>query len=313
MLLETIRRQRPVCVLFEGVGLLQAVEAVRAEFPGLRLIVDFHNVESRLLADVLRARLPRPLRPLTPLVWARRLAAARQADRRIARLAGEIWTCSTRDHDHARALGIEVPVSVIANPVPQWCLETRGKPLAPAQDILFVGHLRYPPNRRAVLELCQSIMPRLQQRLPGARLHVCGRSPKAKLKRLVESRGHRLTENPPELRPVYETAQVAAMPLREGGGTRIKVLEALAVGCPVVATGKAVEGLGLEDGVHFLKADDAREFAVALEAVMTTPALARRLAEAGRHLVERQFGPATRRAAISAALGPKWHEAAGAP
>ena len=170
--------------------------------------------------------------------------------------------------------------------------------------MLFVGHLGYHPNRRAVHELCAAILPRLRRLRPDTRLHVCGRSPAPALARLVEAAGGRLTADPPDLGDAYRRAAVVAVPLREGGGTRIKIIEALAIGRPIVATAKAVEGLGLAPGTHYVRAETPREFATALARLLDDPDGARALAARGGEVVEARFGSQAREAAYSEALKP---------
>lgn len=299
----TIEECRPSFVVFEGVALLQAMRAVRRAFPKLPIIVDFHNVEGRLYRDVRVARYPRWLRPIARMLLSRSLRQAEEADREAALLADAVWTCSTQDAALVRKAGLSKSVHVVPNPIPDWC-RTADPETGPrtGSTVLFVGHLGYAPNRRAIAELAGTIMPELLCRFPDAELHVCGRGPRAKLVRLLADRGHRLTANPPDLAPIYREAAGAAIPLREGGGTRIKVLEALAVGCPVVATAKAVEGLALEDGRHFLRAETTSDFISALSRLFEDPLVGQRLSAEGRAFVEREHGDAARLKAVNAAL-----------
>lgn len=300
-LVDTARTDRPDFVLFEGVALLEAMRAVRRALPRVPIVVDFHNLEGRLYRDVRLARLPRPARPIAGLLLARRLRAADEADREAVATADAVWTCSHEDAAAVRRLVPERPVHVVPNPIPAWCRTADGRRIGEAARIvLFVGHLGYPPNRRAVDELAGAILPALQERFADARLHVCGRGPRERLKRRLD--GHRLTADPADLAPHYREAGAAVMPLREGGGTRIKVLEALAVGCPVVATAKAVEGLALEDGRHFLRAETTGDFVAALSRLFLDGELGRRLAAEGRRFVQESHGDAARTQAASAAL-----------
>jgi glycosyltransferase involved in cell wall biosynthesis len=302
-LLDLVGGRKPSFVLFEGVDLLRAMEAVRRTHPRLPLIVDFHNVESRLHADMRLARTAAFLRPLTRLRLAGRFRVARDADVTAARLADAVWTCSERDAAETAALGVERPIAVVPNPVPEWCgMAANASPPERGRNVLFVGHLGYAPNRRAATELARTIMPALRHRVPDARLDVCGRDPRRDLVTLLSAPGSRLTVAPAELGPHYREAVAAAMPLREGGGTRIKALEALAVGCPIVATAKAVEGLDLEPGHHFLHAETPQAFVSALARLYEDETLGQRLAQQGRALVAQRYGEAARNAAIAAAL-----------
>ncbi|WP_377298246.1 glycosyltransferase [Rhizobium sp. SGZ-381] len=277
---------------------------MRARFADLAIIVDFHNVESRLYRDIRLSRWPRWLRPLGALLAVRRFRKAEAADRKAVRLATAVWTCSQQDLDLVAGMGEKRHLVLVPNPIPAWCLEAPASAPAfsPGNEVLFVGHLGYAPNKLAVRELSARIMPKLVGLVPDARLHVCGRSPAGKLARLLEEGGARLTADPADLRPIYAAAAVAAIPLRQGSGTRLKVLEALATGCPVVATQKAVEGLGLKAGQHYLAAETVNEFARQLAQVLKNPALKKRLIEEGRSFVLAQYGPSAREKAVRSAL-----------
>lgn len=301
---ETIAARQPRVVIFEGVALLDALAATRRAFPGLGLVLDCHNVESAVEAAVRRARWPAALRWLVPFIQRGALARSRAADREAMELVDAVWFCSPDDLAAARRLGPVPRAHVIPNPIPPWVAAARSACTAPGDEVLFVGHLGYHPNRRAVHELCAAILPRLRRLRPDTRLHVCGRSPAPALARLVEAAGGRLTADPPDLGDAYRRAAVVAVPLREGGGTRIKIIEALAIGRPIVATAKAVEGLGLAPGTHYVRAETPREFATALARLLDDPDGARALAARGGEVVEARFGSQAREAAYSEALKP---------
>lgn len=287
-MLEHVRSTQPDFVLFEGMLLLEGIIALRTEYPDLPLIIDFHNVESNLDRQIVESRFPPLLKPLARTLSCSRLSKTRKADILAARLADAVWTCSEPDRQEAHKLGVRKPVDIIPNPIPEWTkgVEISGR----GRDILFVGHLGYPPNKRAVKELCRTIMPLLTTHVPDARLHICGRNPGKRIARTILSGGHKFTSNPADLRPAYSEARVAVMPLRDGGGTRIKAIEALAVGCPIVATEKAVEGLGMVPDVHYLAADTAEDFVSALMRIYSHESPAQRLINEGRHFVEHNFG-----------------------
>src|SRR5690606_28993670 len=100
----------PDFVLFEGVALLDAIVALRAVSPDVKLIVDFHNVESQLDREIVAARFPSILKPLARLLSQNRLEKARRADIQAGELVDTIWTCSERDRAEVLRLGVEKPV-----------------------------------------------------------------------------------------------------------------------------------------------------------------------------------------------------------
>jgi len=155
--------------------------------------------------------------------------------------------------------------------------------------LVFTGALTYEPNLDAARYLADEIVPKVLEHVPGARLRISGRAPDDGLRHLSNRPGVELTGHVPDIRPLLARSAVSVVPIRSGGGTRLKILEAMALGTPVVATSKGAEGLEVHDGHDILLADDARSFADAVERVMRTPALRAGLADRGRELVASHY------------------------
>jgi polysaccharide biosynthesis protein PslH len=231
---------------------------------GGHVILDMHNVESVLLKEIDLAR--RKWRAL--LLYRRRWARAALAEKAIAESVAGIWVCSAPDAGLVRDIvGHGKAIDVIPNPVPGWCAAAAQAPGAEPWGVraLFVGHLGYRPNIVAVSRLMRRIMPRVRTAYPDAVLTICGRAPGKDLQKLAkDASGVRIIGNPDDLAPYYRDATVAVIPLTEGGGTRLKVLEAMALGVPVIATAKAVEGLELVAGQSYLAAETDADFVGAI-------------------------------------------------
>jgi glycosyltransferase involved in cell wall biosynthesis len=179
-------------------------------------------------------------------------------------------------------------VSLIPNGVDTAAL--RPLPEAAAgKRLIFVGHLRYPPNIDAVRFLARHILPALRARIPEARLTVVGESAPRVLREFSGRADIDLVGRAACPVPYYRDAHVAVVPLRAGGGTRLKILEAMALGRPVVSTPLGCEGLAVEDGKHLLIAKDAKDFAAAVALLLTDRALAARLTQQARALVESDY------------------------
>jgi glycosyltransferase involved in cell wall biosynthesis len=154
--------------------------------------------------------------------------------------------------------------------------------------LLFNGVLDYHPNRDAVEYLLTQVLPRIRERRPDVRLKVVGRGAPAELERLRRA-GLEVTGEVPDLRPHLQEAAVVLVPIRMGGGTRLKVLEGLAMARPMVSTSIGCEGIDVRDGEHLLIADTADAFADQVDRILGDPALAARLGHAGRTLVEDRY------------------------
>lgn len=298
--LQTIN---PSTIILEGVSLLQLLAPLRNAFPSAKLIVDFHNVESQLLQENDKARIHKHLRFAAHYFCRRDWHNAHKADLIAGEMADAIWACSQEDAQTALAMGITCPIHVIPNPVPNWCRPLPPPMLSKAPKLLFIGHLGYPPNKTAVRFLTKDILPQLRAINPSSELIVAGRSPNRKIQTLIaKTEGAELIASPDDLLPLYEHSSAAIIPLFEGGGTRIKVLEALAIGRPIIATEKAVENLGLLNGKHYLSAQTTSEFVQKILTIHTNPELAICMREAGFDFIHTHFSATKFKNAIQCAL-----------
>lgn len=179
------------------------------------------------------------------------------------------------------------PVTVIPNGV-----DARHFALTPPAPlpgrILFVGS-RWYPNVEALNLLVSEILPRIRRQMPDARLQVAGEVCGSRELRFGAGEDVILLGFVDDLRGVYAESHVFVAPLLRGHGTRIKILEAMAAGVPVVSTSKGAEGLEVQNGAHLLLADTPEEFADGVVRVMRDPVLASRLRDAARALVADRY------------------------
>jgi len=161
---------------------------------------------------------------------------------------------------------------------------------APAPDTLvYAGALSFPPNFRAIEFFLREVFPLIRARRPNVRLLVTGRSDPATRARLPAADGVVFTGYLDDVRPTIAGAWLSIVPLREGAGTRLKVLESLALGTPVVATRKGAEGLDLCPGRDLLIADEPADFAAAVLRVLCDEELRQTLGQSGRQTVAAKY------------------------
>jgi glycosyltransferase involved in cell wall biosynthesis len=155
--------------------------------------------------------------------------------------------------------------------------------------VLFTGTLDYQPNIDAVFELCDLIWPHVQHRIPNACLYIVGRKPPTSV--LMRHKDHRIEifGDAPDISFYAAKCSAFAVPLRNGGGTRLKILTALALGLPVVTTTIGCEGLNLIPGHDVLVSDDPLEFSEFLIYLLKNKKASSLFALAGRTLVEERF------------------------
>ncbi len=168
----------------------------------------------------------------------------------------------------------------------------RQSPLSAVErgHLIMVSGMNWFPNRDAVLYMAESVWPELSRRLPDARLTIVGASPPQQILDLA-ARDRRVTATGfvDDVRPYMERAQVYLCPMRDGGGTRLKILDALAMGVPIVATQMALEGIDVVAEQDVLVADEPAAFVRQIERVVNDRALWTALHSNGRSFVERHF------------------------
>jgi polysaccharide biosynthesis protein PslH len=153
-----------------------------------------------------------------------------------------------------------------------------------SSNILFVGHMGYQPNVDAALYFSHEVLPLIRRRVAGCTLWIVGNSPAASVRHLAGN-GVFVTGSVPDVVPYYKRSTVCVVPLRAGSGTRLKILEAMALGRPVVTTAAGCEGLNVIAGEHLLMADDSEGFAEHTVALLMNHDLRTKIAAKARDLV----------------------------
>jgi glycosyltransferase involved in cell wall biosynthesis len=157
------------------------------------------------------------------------------------------------------------------------------------ETLLFFGTLSYGPNVEGLVWFCREVLPKVRASRPNVRLEVVGLNPPPEVTELGRLPRVHITGFVSDIRPKLWEATMCIVPLRVGGGTRLKVLEALAAGCPVVSTTLGAEGLSLIDGEHLVIADTPEEFAQRTVILLESSDLRHGLAEAGRRAIAQQY------------------------
>jgi glycosyltransferase involved in cell wall biosynthesis len=153
-------------------------------------------------------------------------------------------------------------------------------------NLIFTGSFRYFANHDAMTWFLGEIYPRIQAQVPGVRVTITGDHAGLPL---PPADNVTLTGFVDDVRPLVASASVSLVPIRVGGGTRLKILEAMALGTPVVATSKGAEGLDVEHGEHLLMADSPEAFAEAVIRLLIEPGLSSRLADQAYRLVQARY------------------------
>lgn len=251
---------------------------------GVPVVLNAHNVEHALLAR--RAQIDP--RPLARAFLAGQVSRLHAFERRACQRADAVLACSEIDAQALRELAPGRPVHVIANGVD---LDgNRPSPQPPRMDeLVFVGQMGWFPNRDGVDWFLRDVFPRILARRPQARFVLVGKAEGFTVPDNVAA-NVTLAGFVDDLRPHVHGASVYVVPLRAGSGTRLKVLEAMALGKAIVTTQVGSEGIALRHGDNALFADDPESFADAALALLDAPERAALMGRAARRLAEAEYG-----------------------
>lgn len=252
-------------------------------------IYDSFNVEYMIQQRAFYADLRQPGRlPLAVYSWLQ-WRKLRQYEQRLAEWWDGAFAVSPADQDQLRQLAPRLATAVIPNGVDTSYFTPRRSDGPSGQTCLFTGTLDYRPNIDALHWFCAEVWPSVRQRLPEARLLVVGRNPQP-VQALERHPGVTIVGEVEDVRPYFSQAQVYVVPMRVGGGARLKVLEAFAQALPVVSTSVGLEGItGVRSNVHAFVADDGPAFATIIIQVLTDPELGRQVGAASRLFVEERY------------------------
>lgn len=245
------------------------------------LAVDFDDIESNVIARLLRQPDRKASFEQTVLMKLDR-AETLGIENRALKLAAWVSVCSEVDARALEARGSTTAIRVVPNSFP--ALPTLPpRPWQPPARVLFLGTMTYHPNEDAALYFCHEILPLISRELDeGITLDIVGKGPSQRVRDLAAEGRVAVLGGVPAVEPYYAGADFVVVPIRYGGGTRIKILEALALGRAVVSTTIGAEGLDLRDGEDLLLADTPAEFARHCVTLARDPDQRDRLAKSGR-------------------------------
>lgn len=267
-------------VHFDTIGLAQ----YRGLAKQVGTVLNHHNIESTMMAHRASTEPRRMLRQYFQL----EATKLKRAEQRFCTQFDMNLVVSPEDGEALKVHSPSVKTTVVANGVDTDFFVPRGDP--GGKTLLFCGGLDWYPNGDAMQHFFDAIWPRLTKRLPEVEMLVVGRRPPKWLQDLGESdRRIRVTGFVDDVRPYFREAVAYVCPIRIGGGTRLKILDALAMGMPLVGTTFACSGIAVEHNRDALLADDTDSFVDQVAHLVSNLALRNRLASAGRELVLREY------------------------
>lgn len=253
------------------------------DFP-IPSLLNHHNIESSLLMRR-SANMTNPLKKLYLSLQGKKL---REYERKIiSRFALNI-ACSREDTEELQRISPNIRTGIVANGTDTEYFKP--DPGHEQNRLVFAGPLSWYPNADAMIFMCREIYPRIKEKIRDIQLDIIGHSAPRVLQELSKTDGsihlHGFVD---DIRPHLANSSVYVVPIRAGGGTRLKILDAMACGKAVVSTSIGCEGLEVGDGEDILIADSPEQFADAVCRLIENQQLRKKLETNGRHLVEERY------------------------
>lgn len=278
-----LRRRRYTVVVAELTAMYPYLSAIAADT--LR-VVDTHNVDSLLLR-----RYSRQMQSTVRRYYARH--TARKLERfesQVYRDACVTWVCSEEERRHIEGTVESSNTWVVPNGVDIERLRPPVENRITRGRLVFCGRMDYYPNTDAVAHFAEAVLPQLRQIDCSTEFWAVGQAVPPRLRELADrTPGLRLTGRVDDVRPFLAEAEVIVVPLRVGGGTRLKILEAMAMARPIVSSTVGAEGLEIEPGRDLLLADGPAAFVTAVRSLQENRAYAEQLGKRARETVCRTY------------------------
>jgi polysaccharide biosynthesis protein PslH len=267
----------------ESIHLMNYLPLIRSTQRGPLAICDWHNIESELMHQYSNRA-----NDFARRAYARKTARLmKDSEKRALTEFDAHVAVSERDAERLRSINPHSDISVIENGVD--AVHFAGEHSGRKKRLVFVGSMDYHANIDGAISFARNVWPELQQKRPELIFTIVGRDPAPTVRQLSSVQGIEVTGSVEDVRPYYHEAVAAVIPLNVGGGSRLKILEAMAAGVPVVSTSQGAEGLEVQDDENILLADGPLQLAEAIARVLDDEALRRKLVTSARHLITERY------------------------
>ena len=288
-LTQHLREHHFDIVELEGIEMAPYLPVIEAACPQPLIIYDAHNAEWILQQRACTTDMKNPARWLAAayswIQWHR----LRQYEADLMQRVAHTVAMSEADRAALRQVQPNAPVTIIPNGVDLTAYGNfKGEPIL--FDLVFTGKMDFRPNIDAVLWFGQQVLPRIQAQLPEVTFAIVGQRPHPRLNVLRSVPGITITGYIDDIRSYIAGATVYVAPLRVGGGTRLKLMEAMAMGKAIVSTTVGAEGFPVTSGTELILADSPEQYAQAVVTLLAEPALRSKLGQNGKKLAHAHYG-----------------------
>ena len=284
---EVLQRESFSVIWFENSIYYPFIEPIQQQIPDARVVCNAANIEYKL-----QERLASHEQDPWDAEWGRaQVKFIKALEARTFRQCDLVITCSVEDQDLAKDLSPSTSYSVIGNGVDIDYFQPRSAPDSSVPTLLYTGSFRYEPNQDGLRYFLDDIFPLVLERQPDCRLVFAGFDAQELYDELrIEDPRVSCVSSPEDIRPCFDGVDVFVVPLQIGGGTRLKIVEAMSMEVAIVSTRIGAEGIPAEDGRHLLLADQPQEFADAVIQLIDDRALRTEMIKNASAWVREHYG-----------------------
>ncbi|MEM7034391.1 MAG: glycosyltransferase, partial [Chloroflexota bacterium] len=272
----------------EGIEMAPYVPTIRRFAPQAKIVYDDHNAEWLLQARNFQVDLKNPSRWVAALYSFVQTQRLKAYERWVSQTADRVVVCSQADQLALKQLDSTLDIAIIPNGVDLPSYRTYDGPIE-TFDLVFTGKMDYRPNIDAMLWFGQEVFPKILAQRPSTTFAIVGQKPHVRLDPLRKNPAITITGFVDEVMPYIYGAKVFVAPFRIGGGTRLKLLEAMAMQKPIVATTVGAEGYPIRAGTEMMIADDQDQMAQVIVSLLDDSTERERLGKSAFEFVEAHY------------------------
>lgn len=254
-------------------------------FKHSRIVLNHHNIES----DMMHLRQDRENNVIKKIYFKKESKKIEKYEKIICHSCDLNLVVSDLDQTRLKNISGDVNITVIPNGVDLEYFKPKNPEHVDSSGIIFAGGMSYYPNREAARFFASDIWPILKDKSKNITATFIGKNPPKELLDIADGKNVIVPGFVEDVRPYFDKAKIYICPIKNGGGTRLKIIDALAMSKPLVATGMSVEGLDLREGEHFLRAETGEDFVNRIIQLENDHGLCRHIGFNGRKYVEKNF------------------------
>ena len=272
ILRSLLDKEKYDCIVLENLATINAIPVIRRMQRKVKIIYDAHNFDTELASG-------------------KHLKSIAQREAALYKDVEEIWTCSKRDKDAFEAANkFRINCRIVPNGIELGQLHNKGIFLDNPLNILFVGSLDYLPNREGLIWFIDNCWEQFLKKIPGLTMSIIGSGAMDEhTKNKIDKSGILSYGKVEAVEPYYNKAGIVIVPILSGSGTRLKVLEAMSFGVPVLSTAKGAEGIDYVEDRDIVIADLPELFIKKAISLLTNKDKRIRVSGAGRKLVQNYY------------------------